>query len=196
MAQRTDQRSSMARMDHDAETIWIYNQRLAYHTLRQIAAMAQAQAVRNPQGQFSLAGGLGRTISLSTIRLRLKEAAEAHTEELAELVSDYRAISLARYEEQARVTTAQIERLLERAGYVYKRGMEWGAVDLDEKAEKLLQGAILSLTRIEERIDKLLGTDAPLEVAVSVEHYDAEALELKAMLDAAAGEPKRKKAHA
>jgi hypothetical protein len=185
-------------MDYDAETAWIYNQRLAYRTIDDIAVMATRPPIRDDAGRFSAEGGLGRRISRSTVKRRLLEAAQAHSEDLAELVPEYRAVSLARLDEQSRVATAQITRLLARAGYVWDQGLDWESIVIDVHAEKLLQGALKTLGWIEERRAKLLGLDAPVEVSVQVEHFDAEAEELKAMLDEAAGDApkKRKKARA
>jgi hypothetical protein len=182
---------SVVRMDHDAETAWIYQHRLAYRSTADIAEMAKRPIIRGENGRFSLDGGLGRNIGTRTVQRRIIEAAQVHTEELAELVPEYRGISLARLDEISRVRTAQITRMLARAGYVYEAGMEWGQVVIDPAAEKVLDAALKGLAWVEERRSKLLGLDAPVEVAVTVEHYDAEARELAAMLDAAAGKKAR-----
>jgi hypothetical protein len=179
--------AAMAELDHDAQTTWIYQHRLQYRTTADIAAMTGRPAIRDEQGRFSLDGGLGKRMSASTVRRRVLEAAKAHTEELAELVPEYRAVSLARLDQISAAATAQLARALQRCGYVYTHNIEWGQVVLDDKAEAVVTNALRTLANIEEQRRKMLGLDAPVEVNVTVEHYDAEALELQAMLDAAAG---------
>lgn len=188
--------AAMATLDHDAEVSWIYQHRLQYRTVEQIAAMANAPAVRSADGRFSLDGGLGRRISRSTVQRRVLEAAKVHTEELAELVPEYRAMSLDRIDQLSVASTAQLARALQRCGYVYEKGMEWGTVELDDKAEAVVTNALRTLANLEEQRRKLLGLDAPVEISVTVEHYDAEALELQAMLDAAAVRKPKKRAKA
>lgn len=178
--------AAMAELDHDAITTWIYQHRLQYRTTGDIAAMTGRPAIRDDQGRFSLDGGIGKRMSRSTVQRRILEAAKVHTEELAELVPEYRAISLDRIDQLSAAATAQLARALQRCGYVYAQGMDWGAVTLDDKAEAIVTNALRTLAGLEQDRRKMLGLDAPIEVNVNVEHYDAEALELQAMLDDAA----------
>lgn len=180
----------VAAMDHDAEVAWIYKHRLRYRSTADIAKLAALPPKRDPQGVFSLDGGLGKRLSDATIRRRIKEAAEVHTEELAELIPEYRGISLARLDELSATALGQIRRAAIALAHSAEQVGHDGFVH--EKAEQVIDRAIGRLTSIEDRRAKLLGLDAPVEVAVTVAHYDAEAQELAAMLaDAAKG----KKAH-
>jgi hypothetical protein len=169
MAER-DQKRALAEVDRAEVDLWLYEQRLKGYTIGQIAAAA-ALPVEH--------GGLGKQMSEVTVWRRVKgelgrrvELGDAKRDEL-------RALELDRLDAVHTALVAQSGRLM--AGI--ERAEAVGVLDLH--AEDALGKVFDRMRANGESRRKLLGLDAPLEVAATITTIDSTDIALAKLVEQA-----------
>lgn len=147
-----------------AEQAYCWQAHLAGYDVRTIAKQASAH--------------FGKSISYSTVWRRIEAERVALRQEIRRAAEDSRDVELARLDGLTTEAMAQAERARRRIDQSAQAG-----VLLDVNAEAVLEKAIARIQNLSLQRSKLLGLEViQVEVSGTIEHVDAEAVELARLL--------------
>lgn len=178
--------------DYYAENLWAFGLKQRGATLDDLVTLAKREPIILLDGRYDLAGGLGRTISRTTLSRRIQDVMKEHHAELLEVAPLMRASILQQYDDQLKRLHSDLAYARGHTEYrVTKKGKRKAYLVIDlmgaARAEKLIADNLAARR-------KMLGIDVVelIEANVTVTTIDGTSIELEKMIRNAEDRRRRK----